>query len=140
MPDHSIPSQRFAVPCITLLILTLVLASRERVATQFPFLSQLHSGKMAVEGKGAFQALMHAHAAWQTQILASQPKNVVLGALCAGRPDVQMLSTMGPGSSAWWEQALMMPRCPFSLGERPPACSSMPGCQYISAALQSVSE
>lgn len=139
MPDHSIPNQTFAVPCTTLLIPTLVLASRERVAIQFPFLSQLHSGKMAVQGKGALPALRYAHAAWQTQILASQPKNMVLGSLCADRPDVQVLSTMGPGSSAWWEQALML-RCPFSLGERPPARSSMPGCQYIPAALQSVSE
>lgn len=52
---------------------------------------------------------------------------------------LQALSTTGPGSSAWWEQALML-RCPFYLGERPPACSSMPGCHYIPAVLQSVSD
>lgn len=91
---------------------------------------------MAVERKGALPALMHAHAAWQTQILASQPKNM---ALCADRPDVEMLSTMRPDSSAWWEQALML-RCPFSLGLSPPASSSVPGCQHMPAALQSVSE
>lgn len=94
---------------------------------------------MAVEGKGSFTyalpALMHAHA----QILASQPKNMALGALWADRPDVEMLSTMGPGSIELWEQALVL-RCPFSLGERPPASSSMPGSQHIPAALQSVSE
>lgn len=84
MPDHSIASQGFAVPSTTLLIPTLVLESRERVAIQFPFLSQLHSGKMAVEGKDVLPLLMLAHAARQTQILPSQPKNMALGALFAG--------------------------------------------------------
>lgn len=53
---------------------------------------------MAVEGKGSFTCALHARAAWQTQILASQPKNMALSALWEDRPDEEMLSTMGPGS------------------------------------------
>lgn len=81
-----------------MLIPTQVLASRERAVIQFPFLSHLGSGKMAVEGKGSFTCALHTHAAWQTQILASQPKNMALSALWEDRPDGEMLSTMGPGS------------------------------------------
>lgn len=60
--------------CCSLHLSAHSLASRERVAIQYPFLSHLLSGKMAVEGKGALPALTHAHAAWQTQILGPSPK------------------------------------------------------------------
>lgn len=81
-------------PAPTPLTPTRVPASREGAVIRSPSLSRLASGKMAAERKGSFThglpALVHAHAAGQTQILASHPKNAALGALCADRRAVQL--------------------------------------------------
>lgn len=120
MHDHSMPSHGFVAPCThtACSLPPRIQASGEGAVIRSPSLSQLASGKTAAERKGSFThglpALVHAHAAKQTQILASHLKNMAPGALCADRRAVRRCSLpRGPAASAWWEQALM-PRHPFS--------------------------